>query len=742
MDITYSTPQKEITIVKKSGVKQKWQPEKIALAINKSASRVAEELTKRDITDVIDLVVERIDQTGRDTYSVDEIHKFVEKALKRVNEEVGISYMDYRNFKKASSEMVQRVWESDQRSRYIGDYENANKDSTLVATQQALRRSAISKEFYTNFLAKKSWMEAHEKGFIYIHDLSDRIDTTNCCLARIGEILKGGFNMANVPYNEPKSLDVAFDVVADLVESMAAQQYGGFTLPQIDKWLSAYAEKSYKIHCNEFLEDIDKTQEELSSKEEARQKEIAIKRTEKELRQGWQGLELTLNTCGSSRGDYPFTTVTFGLATDFWGKKISEWGLRVHMKGQGEKDKERPMLFPKYVFLYDENIHGEGKVNEDLFNLAIECSKRTMYPDYLSLSGEGYISSMYKKYGEVISPMGCRAFLSPWWRRGGLHKADEADTPVFEGRFNIGVVSLNLPLIYLYAENEGKDFYKVLDYYLEIIRDIHKYTYEYLGARPASINPLGFCEGGFYLPGEENGHNGLNPDDKIAPFLKAATASFGITALNELQEAYNHKSLVEDGEFALEVIRHINDKVNEFKEEDGRLYAIYGTPAESLCGTQAQQVKEMFGIIPGVSDRDYVSNSFHCHVSEDISPIEKQDLEGRFWELCNGGKIQYVRYSNSYNTQAFKTLIRRAMKFGYYEGVNLSLNFCNDCGNEWIEDAQECPCCGSKNFTGINRMNGYLAYSRVSVRQTDGSYRSFSRLNKPKMSEIADRKSM
>ncbi|MDE5818451.1 MAG: anaerobic ribonucleoside-triphosphate reductase, partial [Lachnospiraceae bacterium] len=383
------------------------------------------------------------------------------------------------------------------------------------------------------------------------------------------------------------------------------------------------------------------------------------------------------------------------------------------------------VLFPKIVFLYDENLHGRGKELEDVFEAGVRCSSKTMYPDWLSLTGKGYVASMYKQYGKVISPMGCRAFLSPWYERGGMYPADEKDVPVFVGRFNVGAVSLHLPMILAKARQESRDFYEVLDYYLNLIRQLHIRTYAYLGEMRASTNPLAYCEGGFL-----GGHLGLR--DKIKPLLKSATASFGITAFNELQMLYNGKSLVEDGQFALEVLEHINQKINEFKEEDGNLYAIYGTPAENLCGLQVKQFRAKYGIIEGVSDREYVSNSFHCHVSEEITPIEKQDLEYRFWELSNGGKIQYVKYPIDYNVEAIKTLIRRAMDMGLYEGVNLSLAYCDDCGHEEL-DMDVCPVCGSRNLTKIDRMNGYLAYSRV---------HGDSRLNDPKMAEIKDRKSM
>lgn len=527
--------------------------------------------------------------------------------------------------------------------------------------------------------------------------------------------------MGNVWYNEPKTLDTAFDVMGDIILSTAAQQYGGFTVPEVDKILAPYAEKSYHKYCEEFLKYVDADW--APAKERAHQ--YAMDKVRRDFDQGWQGIEYKLNTVGSSRGDYPFVTVTLGLGMERFEKMCSISLLEVHKEGQGKEGHKKPVLFPKIVFLYDENIHGEGKEGEDVFEAGISCSAKTMYPDWLSLSGKGYISSMYKRYKKVISPMGCRAFLSPWYERGGMTPADDNDVPVFVGRFNVGAVSLHLPMILAKARSEDKDFYEVLDFYLEMIRNLHIRTYDYLGEMKASTNPLAYCEGGFY------GGN-LKPSDKIKPLLKPMTASFGITALNELQELYNGKSIREDGKFALEVLQYINKKVEQYKKEDGNLYAIYGTPAESLCGLQVEQFRKKYGIVEGVSDRPYVSNSFHCHVTEDITPIEKQDCEGRFWELCNGGKIQYVRYPIGYNVDAIRALVRRAMDLGYYEGVNLSLAYCDDCGHEELE-MDVCPVCGSKNLTKIDRMNGYLSYSRV---------HGDTRLNTAKMAEIAERKSM
>lgn len=708
-------------VIKKDGTREEFDVQKIIRAVNKSASRIMYQFDKEEEKFICDFALERAKKLNKEEITIAEMHNIVEGALEQVNPSVAKSYRDYRNYKHDFIHMMDDVYTKSQSIRYIGDKSNANTDSALVATKRSLIFNELNKELYRKFFMNRNELQACKDGYIYIHDQSARLDTMNCCLFDVANVLKGGFEMGNVWYNEPKSLDTAFDVMGDIILSTAAQQYGGFTVPEADKILAPYAQKSYEKYIKEFLSYGEESWEGYKEKAES----YAYDKVKRDFEQGWQGIEYKLNTVGSSRGDYPFVTVTIGLGTERFEKLASISLLRVHMEGQGKPGNKKPVLFPKIVFLYDENIHGVGKISEDVFEAGVECSSKTMYPDWLSLSGEGYIARMYKKYGKVISPMGCRAFLSPWYERGGMHPADAEDKPVFTGRFNIGAVSLHLPMILAKSRSESRDFYEVLDYYLEMIRGLHIRTYDYLGEMKASTNPLGYCEGGFY------GGN-LQPGEKIKKILKPMTASFGITALNELQQLYNGKSIAEDGEFALEVLEYINRKVEKYKEEDGNLYAIYGTPAESLCGLQVEQFRKKYGIIENVSDRPYVSNSFHCHVSEDLTPIQKQDLEGRFWELCNGGKIQYVRYPISYNKEAIRSLIRRAMELGYYEGVNLSLAYCDDCGYQELE-MDVCPKCGSKNLTKIDRMNGYLSYSRV---------HGDTRLNDAKMAEIAERKSM
>ncbi|MDD3368322.1 MAG: anaerobic ribonucleoside-triphosphate reductase [Lachnospiraceae bacterium] len=709
-------PQLKVHIIKKEGSLTDFNIQKVVDAVAKSATRVMKEFSIEEKERICLLVLSQIDEMQSVQVPIQTMHHVVESALEQVAPTVADSYRNYRNYKQDFVKILDDVYKKSQSIMYIGDKNNSNSDSALVSTKRSLLFNYLNTQLYEKFFMSQKEMQACSEGYLYVHDKSARRDTMNCCLFDVASVLQGGFEMSNIWYNEPQTLDTAFDVIGDIVLSAASQQYGGFTVPSVDKILAPYAEKSYKAYLDKYIR--------LGVPEENAKAE-SLTDVQREFEQGFQGWEYKFNTVASSKGDYPFITVTTGTGTDRFAKMASLMMLQVRRKGQGKKGHKKPVLYPKIVFLYDEELHGKGKPLEDVFEAGVLCSSKCMYPDWLSLTGEGYIASMYKRYGQIISPMGCRAFLSPWYERGGMKPADENDAPVFVGRFNIGVVSLHLPMILAKSREENREFYEVLDEYLQMIREIHIRTYHYLGEMRASTNPLAYCQGGFY-----GGH--LDRNDKIAPILKTATASFGITALNELQVLYNGKTLVEDGTFALETLQHINDKVNEYKAEDGNLYAIYGTPAESLCGLQVQQFRAKYGIIKGVSDREYVSNSFHCHVTEDITPTEKQDKEYRFWELCNGGKIQYVRYPISYNLEAIRTLVRRAMKMGLYEGVNLSLAYCEDCGHEEL-DMDVCPVCGSRNLTKIDRMNGYLSYSRV---------HGDTRLNAAKMAEIKERKSM
>lgn len=717
----------------------------------------------------------------------------------------------------------------------------------------------------------------------------------NCCLFDMKSLLKGGFRMGNISYREPKTAGTALSLIADVALNAGASQYGGFTISEIDKLLEPYAHESYERYCAEY--------EELTGKKDQMGATIyANKKLRQELEDGAIAIECKWNSCSTARGDYPFTSISFGLSKDRLGQMVTSAFLKVRKEGAGTSD-HIPVLFPKLTFLYDEDMHGDGKEQEWLFKEAVECTQRSQYPDFLSMTGDGYAPSMYKKYGVSISRMGCvegnshviyrdvfgvihegsieemwnyfskgfpvlsqeslgyssgyyinlngvsifdkdgfvncsriikntqnpiwfrvslsdgkslvctadhpwttwfgdvshvtqtkdlvsgdvvesfsalpsytddneivsgsysvhraeiasvetldmtdvsydvttesehfycsgvrshncRANLSPWYERGGQEPADDNDRPVYEGRLNCGALALNFPMIVKKAQDEGKDFYEVLTYYLDLCRKIHIRTLEYLAHKKAGINPLGFCEGGFY-----GGH--FKENEEIGrEFFRPMTVSFGITALNEATMMYKGKSLYEDkAQFAEEVLRFVNDYANKYKKEDGILYAIYGVPAESLCSLQVEQFRKKYGIIKGVSDRKYMSNSFHVHVSEDITQMEKMETEYKCFHLCNGGNIVYNRFGTDYNTEAYITLIREAMKRGFYYGCNISKNYCCTCGAEFL-DEDKCPSCGSNDLVRISRICGYVGFERI---------HGDTRMNEGKRAEMAERKCM
>lgn len=402
-----------LQVIKKDGTLEEYNEQKIINAINKSANRALYNFTPKDYEQICNTVFEEIntEDFDDDKVPISFIHSVVEKTLLELFPDVGRCYQQYRNYKLDFVHMMDEVYEKSQSIMYIGDKDNANTDSALVATKRSLIFNVLNKELYKRFFMTQEELQACNDGYIYIHDMSARRDTFNCCLFDMANVMRDGFEMGNVWYNEPNSLDTAFDVMGDIILATAAQQYGGFTVPEVDKILEPYAEKSYWKYRKEYADICEyvENNNDIKILNTHCAEEYAINKVKRDFEQGWQGIEYKLNTVGSSRGDYPFVTMSLGLATSRFGKMAAITLLNVHAEGQGKKGFKRPVLFPKIVFLYDKELHGDGSgkyPNVDVFSAGIMCSSKTMYPDWLSLTGDGYVAEMYKKYGKVVSPMG------------------------------------------------------------------------------------------------------------------------------------------------------------------------------------------------------------------------------------------------------------------------------------------------------------------------------------------------
>lgn len=697
----------KMKIKKKNGLFEDFDPTKIHNAVDKSATRVGKRLNTKDKDTLVSSVKTKI----WDGISVKDLHLIVEECLVDIDSDVANSYKSYRDYKQYFASTMDEIYNKSKSLLYGVDTENANFLSTLISTKGSLIRGYLTKELYRKFILSTEELNASNTGYIYIHDLRDLMfGGINCCLFDMGNVLKGGFEMAGIGYSEPTSALSALQVIGDVTLAASAQQFGGFTIPEIDKVLIPYVQKSYNKHLE--------TAYKYSINDSVG---YALDKTMEELRQGFQSIELKLNTVPSSRGDFAFTTLSFGncdtkdTTERFWQIKICETILTVRMGGQGKN--HIPVVFPKLVYLYSKEQH-ENPAQQELFDLAVKCSSKAMYPDFLAIDTVGKVADIYRETGLVVSPMGCRAYLSDF-------KGDDGKS-VFVGRANIGAVALNMPMIWM--KSNGETFYQDLEYYLSMIREFLKKRYDSVANQYCSSNPLAFTQGGLYR-GTKSGADKVGLD-----IVKSFTSSFGITALNELNVLMEGKRLDQsDRKLVNEVVDFIAKKVVEYKEEDGYLYALYAVPAESLAGTQREQFVKEYGVIDGVSDKPYFSNGFHVPVYSDISMFEKQDAEYELFHKINGGHIQYVRIEDKNNIEAIKQIVLRGMDMGFYQGVNFDLTTCEDCGHVTGKLHNECPVCNSKNLTTISRVCGYLGYMRQ-----EGS----TRFNDAKVSEVIDRKSM
>ncbi|KPM97427.1 anaerobic ribonucleoside-triphosphate reductase [Vibrio alginolyticus] len=711
----------QLSVIKKDGSVQPWDFLKIQNAIQRSAEMISHKITGEELALFIDKLNLHLEKLAIKKIEVLNLHKIVEEALSESIPNVGISYVRYRNYKKTFSSSMKTLQVEADRVLQIGDRENANFDSSLTSTKSSLMRGILSSELYQNYQLPLKYKTAHDSGLIYIHDLRDLIfNSINCCLFDMGNVLHKGFVMSNLPYTEPNSALSALQVIGDVMLTSTAQQFGGFTVPDIDKIVLPYALKTIETASRKASERATKYNIDDS---ETYVKDYVNEVLNQELKQGFQSIEMKLNSVPSGRGDFAFTTLTFGntdTAIDDETRtlqiKICEAILETRMAGCGVK---QPVPFPKLVFLFNKKEYEAHDDYKDLFSLSIKCSSQAMYPDYLSVDSEnGYVGQQYAATGLACQPMGCRAFLSP--------NSDDPEEVTFTGRANIGAVSLNLPMIW--KESDGKNFYEHLDHFLQLIRDFHIQRFQDIAGNKCGTNPMAFCQGGL-IGGTKEPHEKIGLD-----IVRHFTASFGITALNELNVLMEGKPLHEsNGEKVHAVVDYISDKLEQFKKEDGFLYALYGTPAESLCGKQLKKFRERHGVIEGVSDREYFSNSFHMHVTADITPFEKQDLEIQYARKVKGGYIQYVRLTNPNNLDAIATVVLRALDMGLYFGVNFDLVICEQCSHRPNEQVSICPKCGSNQIMMLNRLCGYVGW---------GMFKGETRFNDSKLAEVRERISM
>lgn len=581
--------------------------------------------------------------------------------------------------------------------------ENSNKDATIVSTQRDLIAGEVSKDWARRSLIPAEILIAHDSGAIHFHDMDYIIQPMfNCCLVNLEDMLANGTCINGKQIDTPKSFQVACTVTTQIIAQIASGQYGGQSINGIDRILAPYVRKSYEKYLAAALAEQIEIYGILPDPEKAKQ--IAIKRTRKEVTDGIQTIQYQINTLMTTNGQAPFVTLFMYFLPDYEYAKeaamICEEILRQRIQGiKNASGVYVTPAFPKLIYVLDEhNIHPDSPYYY-LTQLAAKCTAKRMYPDYISAQKMREIYA-----GNVFSPMGCRSFLSPWKNAAGEY--------VFDGRFNMGVVSLNLPQMGILAQGDEVKFWQIFDKRLELAKKALLFRYELLKKITADVSPIHWQYGGIAR---------LKPGQPIGSLLEGgyATISLGYIGVYELTKLIRGVShtVPEGKEFALKVVQKMRQAVDKWKEETGLGFALYGTPAESLTSRFASIDESRFGHIEDVTDKGYYTNSYHVDVREQINVFDKFTFEAEFQRLSTGGMISYAEIPNlTANPKAVEAMIRFIYDHIGYAEFNTKSDYCGGCGFDGEikvnqEGQWECPQCHNQNratLTVIRRTCGYL----------------------------------
>ena len=585
--------------------------------------------------------------------------------------------------------------------------ENSNKNTMLASTQRDYIAGEVSRDLTNRILLPEKISKAHQEGVIHFHDADYFIQPIfNCCLINISDMLDNGTVMNGKMIESPKSFQVACTVTTQIIAAVASNQYGGQSVDM--KHLGKYLRKSYE----KFESKMTKKYKDKLDKETI--ESIVMDRLKDELSAGVQTIQYQINTLMTTNGQSPFVTLFLHLEENDPYKKenamIIEEILKQRYEGiKNEKGVYVTPAFPKLVYVLDEHNCLKGGEYDYLTELACKCSSKRMYPDYISAKK---MKEIYE--GNVFSPMGCRSFLSPWKDEKGNYK--------WEGRFNQGVVSINLPQIGILSKNDEKRFFDILDERLEICKEALMCRHHSVLGTSADTSPVHWQYGAIAR---------LKKGEKIDKLLKNgySTLSLGYIGVYEatkLVTGVSHTDPVGE-KFALKLMKHLRNACDTWKKETGLGFALYGTPAESLCYRFARIDKERFGSIKDVTDKGYYTNSYHVDVREKIDAFSKLKFESQFQPISSGGCISYVEIPNmTNNLDAIKELVKFIYDNIQYAEFNTKSDYCHECGfdgeiiinddNEW-----ECPNCGNKDRTKMNvtrRTCGYLGENFWNVGKT------------------------
>ena len=672
-------------VVKRDGREVEFNTDKIRNAIKKASNEVGESLKESEVLICIQRVIKYIEESQKEKVSVEEVQNLVEKALvDSGHTNIEKAYSAYRRERTRVRDIKSDLMKVIKKIGVETDRDNANVGNNF--SSKLLRIASESNKWHNLYNMPKHLAKAHELGELYFHDLDSYNLTTNCLHIPTGEVLSRGFNTGYGTIKAPKRIETAAELSCILLQSTQNDMFGGQSHPDFDNDMAQFVEPTRNEIREELLE---------LGIEEKRLDDLVEKKLRSRINQAMQGVVYNLNTMHSRAGSQvPFSSVNLGIPNSNDAALICEIFLREYEKGLGKG--EQP-IFPNIIFRVKKGVNRE---QDDpyyyLFKIACEVASKRMNPTFMNIDAD--FNKEYYDKGYIPATMGCRTYLMK----------NVNGEPGCKGRGNIAPITINLPRIGIEANKDINKFFEILQNRLTLAKEALLHRYSIL--KKLKVKDLPFVAGQGLMRGSED----LMPDDSIEPILKQGTWAIGFIGLAETLYALigSHNGETDEARnLGLKIIKFIREYTDKLVEETQLNWSCYATPAEGLSGKFIKKDKKIYGIIKGVTDKEYYTNSFHIPVNYNISIKDKIDIEAPYHKLCNAGHISYIELDDSPSPEVIMEIINYAYKRTNisYIGINFHIRYCKECGTSIENNLNSCPKCNSKNIQGISRVTGYLS---------------------------------
>ena len=672
-------------VVKRDGREVEFNTDKIRNAIKKASNEVGESLKESEVLICIQRVIKYIEESQKEKVSVEEVQNLVEKALvDSGHTNIEKAYSAYRRERTRVRDIKSDLMKVIKKIGVETDRDNANVGNNF--SSKLLRIASESNKWHNLYNMPKHLAKAHELGELYFHDLDSYNLTTNCLHIPTGEVLSRGFNTGYGTIKAPKRIETAAELSCILLQSTQNDMFGGQSHPDFDNDMAQFIEPTRNEIREELLE---------LGIEEKRLDDLVEKKLRSRIHQAMQGVVYNLNTMHSRAGSQvPFSSINLGIPNSKDAALVCEIFLKEYEKGLGKG--EQP-IFPNIIFRVKEGVNREP--NDPyyyLFKIACEVASRRMNPTFMNIDAD--FNKEYYDKGYIPATMGCRTYLMK----------NVNGEPGCKGRGNIAPITINLPRIGIEANKDINKFFEILQNRLTLAKEALLHRYSIL--KKLKVKDLPFVAGQGLMRGSED----LMPDDSIEPILKQGTWAIGFIGLAETLYALigSHNGETDEARnLGLKIIKFIREYTDKLVEETQLNWSCYATPAEGLSGKFIKKDKKIYGIIKGVTDKEYYTNSFHIPVNYNISIKDKIDIEAPYHKLCNAGHISYIELDDSPSPEVIMEIINYAYKRTNisYIGINFHIRYCKECGTSIENNLNSCPKCNSKSIQGISRVTGYLS---------------------------------